>query len=75
MGKHLTARILCLIVLPLALYTAIYAVHFAVLNQRYSRAFLAAHSVFFLPLSPRMGRVISWVCGWDDRRGPRVFSC
>ncbi|XP_058423418.1 protein O-mannosyl-transferase 2 isoform X1 [Diceros bicornis minor] len=33
MGKHLTARILCLIVLPLALYTATYAVHFMVLNK------------------------------------------
>ncbi|XP_059951754.1 protein O-mannosyl-transferase 2 isoform X2 [Mesoplodon densirostris] len=32
-GKHLTARILCLIVLPLALYTAAYAVHFMVLNK------------------------------------------
>ncbi|XP_032477470.1 protein O-mannosyl-transferase 2 isoform X3 [Phocoena sinus] len=32
-GKHLTARILCLIVLPLALYTATYAVHFMVLNR------------------------------------------
>ncbi|TEA38099.1 hypothetical protein DBR06_SOUSAS5810037 [Sousa chinensis] len=32
-GKHLTARILCLIVLPLALYTATYAVHFMVLNK------------------------------------------
>lgn len=41
-GKHLTARILCLIVLPLTLYTATYAVHFMVLNKRYSRAFLAS---------------------------------
>ncbi|KAB0389925.1 hypothetical protein E2I00_018449, partial [Balaenoptera physalus] len=32
-GKHLTARVLCLIVLPLALYTATYAVHFMVLNK------------------------------------------
>ncbi|XP_032261560.1 protein O-mannosyl-transferase 2 isoform X2 [Phoca vitulina] len=32
-GKHLTARILCLIVLPLTLYTATYAVHFMVLNK------------------------------------------
>ncbi|XP_062037605.1 protein O-mannosyl-transferase 2 isoform X1 [Lepus europaeus] len=32
-GKHLTARILCLIVLPLALYTAIFAVHITVLNK------------------------------------------
>ncbi|XP_045663700.1 protein O-mannosyl-transferase 2 [Ursus americanus] len=32
-GKHLTARILCLIVLPLTLYTATYAVHFRVLNK------------------------------------------
>ncbi|NXH28098.1 POMT2 transferase, partial [Myiagra hebetior] len=32
-GKHLLARVLCLIVLPLALYTAIFAVHFAVLNR------------------------------------------
>ncbi|KAM6203180.1 protein O-mannosyl-transferase 2 [Rhynchocyon petersi] len=32
-GKHLIARILCLIVLPLALYTAMFAVHFMVLNQ------------------------------------------
>ncbi|XP_052503355.1 protein O-mannosyl-transferase 2 isoform X1 [Budorcas taxicolor] len=33
LGKHLTARILCLIVLPLALYIATYAVHFMVLNK------------------------------------------
>nr|XP_003408838.2 protein O-mannosyl-transferase 2 isoform X1 [Loxodonta africana] len=33
MGKHLIARILCLIVLPLALYMAIFAVHFIVLNK------------------------------------------
>ncbi|NWV57592.1 POMT2 transferase, partial [Daphoenositta chrysoptera] len=32
-GKHLLARVLCLIVLPLALYTAMFAVHFAVLNR------------------------------------------
>lgn len=51
MGKHLTARILCLIVLPLALYTATYAVHFMVLNKRYSRAFSAPRSG--LPLSSR----------------------
>ncbi|NXX68477.1 POMT2 transferase, partial [Spizella passerina] len=32
-GKHLLARVLCLIFLPLALYTAMFAVHFAVLNR------------------------------------------
>ncbi|NXC88155.1 POMT2 transferase, partial [Cercotrichas coryphoeus] len=32
-GKHLLARVLCLIMLPLALYTAMFAVHFAVLNR------------------------------------------
>ncbi|XP_058148957.1 protein O-mannosyl-transferase 2 isoform X2 [Dasypus novemcinctus] len=32
-GKHLTARVLCLIALPLALYTATFAVHFMVLNK------------------------------------------
>ncbi|KAM4852879.1 protein O-mannosyl-transferase 2 isoform 2-T2 [Thomomys bottae] len=32
-GKHLTARILCLIVLPLVLYVAIFAVHITVLNK------------------------------------------
>ncbi|NXK88005.1 POMT2 transferase, partial [Formicarius rufipectus] len=32
-GKHLLARVLCLIVLPLALYTAMFAVHFTVLNK------------------------------------------
>lgn len=32
-GKHLTARILCLIALPLTLYTATYAIHFMVLNK------------------------------------------
>ncbi|XP_020036549.1 protein O-mannosyl-transferase 2 [Castor canadensis] len=32
-GKHLTARILCLIVLPLVLYMAIFAVHITVLNK------------------------------------------
>uniref|UniRef100_G3VYB7 Dolichyl-phosphate-mannose--protein mannosyltransferase n=1 Tax=Sarcophilus harrisii TaxID=9305 RepID=G3VYB7_SARHA len=33
LGKHLAARILCLIVFPLILYTAIFAVHFLVLNK------------------------------------------
>ncbi|XP_025912930.1 protein O-mannosyl-transferase 2 isoform X3 [Apteryx rowi] len=32
-GKHLLARVLCLILLPLALYMAMFAVHFAVLNK------------------------------------------
>ncbi|NWR54191.1 POMT2 transferase, partial [Bucorvus abyssinicus] len=32
-GKHLLARALCLILLPLALYTAMFAVHFTVLNK------------------------------------------
>ncbi|NXQ92906.1 POMT2 transferase, partial [Sagittarius serpentarius] len=32
-GKHLLARVLCLILLPLALYTAVFAVHFTVLNR------------------------------------------
>ncbi|XP_035757837.1 protein O-mannosyl-transferase 2 isoform X3 [Egretta garzetta] len=32
-GKHLLARVLCLILLPLALYTAMFAVHFTVLNK------------------------------------------
>ncbi|NXE33224.1 POMT2 transferase, partial [Ptilorrhoa leucosticta] len=32
-GKHLLARVLCLIMLPLTLYTAMFAVHFAVLNR------------------------------------------
>ncbi|KAJ7417622.1 Protein O-mannosyl-transferase 2 [Willisornis vidua] len=32
-GKHFLARVLCLIVLPLALYTAMFAVHFTVLNK------------------------------------------
>uniref|UniRef100_A0A8B9DE70 Protein O-mannosyl-transferase 2 n=1 Tax=Anser cygnoides TaxID=8845 RepID=A0A8B9DE70_ANSCY len=32
-GKHLLARVLCLILLPLALYTAVFAVHFTVLNK------------------------------------------
>ncbi|XP_021508838.1 protein O-mannosyl-transferase 2 [Meriones unguiculatus] len=32
-GKHLTARILCLIVLPLVLYVTIFAVHVMVLNK------------------------------------------
>ncbi|NXD59084.1 POMT2 transferase, partial [Corvus moneduloides] len=32
-GKHLLARVLCLIVLPLALYMTMFAVHFAVLNR------------------------------------------
>ncbi|XP_074959702.1 protein O-mannosyl-transferase 2 isoform X2 [Phalacrocorax aristotelis] len=32
-GKHLLARVLCLILLPLTLYTAMFAVHFAVLNK------------------------------------------
>lgn len=36
-GKHLTARILCLIVLPLVLYVAIFAVHITVLNKRYDQ--------------------------------------
>ncbi|XP_013923564.1 PREDICTED: protein O-mannosyl-transferase 2 [Thamnophis sirtalis] len=33
LGKHFLARALCLIVLPLVLYTALFAVHFAVLNR------------------------------------------
>ncbi|XP_042293703.1 protein O-mannosyl-transferase 2 isoform X5 [Sceloporus undulatus] len=33
LGKHFLARVLCLILLPLALYTALFAVHFAVLNR------------------------------------------
>ncbi|XP_074812121.1 protein O-mannosyl-transferase 2 isoform X3 [Natator depressus] len=33
LGKHLMARVFCLILLPLALYTAQFAVHFAVLNK------------------------------------------
>ncbi|NXX86040.1 POMT2 transferase, partial [Urocolius indicus] len=32
-GKHLLARVLCLIMLPLALYVAMFAVHFTVLNK------------------------------------------
>ncbi|NXG30846.1 POMT2 transferase, partial [Dromaius novaehollandiae] len=32
-GKHLLARVFCLILLPLALYTTMFAVHFAVLNK------------------------------------------
>ncbi|XP_064316541.1 protein O-mannosyl-transferase 2 isoform X1 [Phalacrocorax carbo] len=32
-GKHLLARVLCLILLPLTLYTAMFAVHFTVLNK------------------------------------------
>lgn len=37
-GKHLAARALCLVALPLALYTAVYAAHFLVLSKRYRRA-------------------------------------
>ncbi|NXP54066.1 POMT2 transferase, partial [Heliornis fulica] len=33
LGKHLLARVLCLILLPLALYTVTFAVHFTVLNK------------------------------------------
>nr|XP_048708564.1 protein O-mannosyl-transferase 2 isoform X3 [Caretta caretta] len=33
LGKHLMARVFCLILLPLALYTTQFAVHFAVLNK------------------------------------------
>ncbi|XP_025046342.2 protein O-mannosyl-transferase 2 isoform X6 [Pelodiscus sinensis] len=33
LGKHLLARVFCLILLPLALYTTQFAVHFAVLNK------------------------------------------
>ncbi|NXI39933.1 POMT2 transferase, partial [Galbula dea] len=32
-GKHLLARVLCLILLPLVLYTTMFAVHFTVLNK------------------------------------------
>ncbi|XP_064919870.1 protein O-mannosyl-transferase 2 isoform X1 [Columba livia] len=32
-GKHLLARVLCLILLPLALYMTVFAVHFTVLNK------------------------------------------
>lgn len=42
LGKHLLARALCLIVLPLALYMAIFAVHITVLNKRYSQNFASA---------------------------------
>nr|XP_025046342.1 protein O-mannosyl-transferase 2 isoform X3 [Pelodiscus sinensis] len=33
LGKHLLARVFCLILLPLVLYTTQFAVHFAVLNK------------------------------------------
>ncbi|XP_043842130.1 protein O-mannosyl-transferase 2 [Dromiciops gliroides] len=33
LGKHLAARILCLIVFPLILYTTLFAVHFIILNR------------------------------------------
>ncbi|XP_039194747.1 protein O-mannosyl-transferase 2-like [Crotalus tigris] len=33
LGKHFLAHVLCLIILPLVLYTALFAVHFAVLNR------------------------------------------
>ncbi|XP_061467814.1 protein O-mannosyl-transferase 2 isoform X1 [Rhineura floridana] len=33
LGRHFLARVLCLIMLPLVLYTALFAVHFAVLNR------------------------------------------
>ncbi|CAM4577436.1 unnamed protein product [Lepidochelys olivacea] len=33
LGKHLMARVFCLILLPVALYTTQFAVHFAVLNK------------------------------------------
>ncbi|XP_041070513.1 protein O-mannosyl-transferase 2 isoform X4 [Carcharodon carcharias] len=32
-GKHLLARVLCLIVLPLVFYTALFGIHFLVLNK------------------------------------------
>lgn len=66
-GKHLTARVLCLIVLPLTLYTATYAVHFMVLNKRYSRAFPASCFPFSSCLSACGWALICWVCGWDVR--------
>lgn len=58
-GKHLTARILCLIALPLTLYTATYAIHFMVLNKRYSKAFPASCLWSSSCLStPQVGHVI-----------------
>lgn len=63
-GKHLTARVLCLIVLPLALYTATFAVHFMVLSKRYRQSLCSILLlVFLLPLSLWRGWVMFWVCG------------
>lgn len=45
-GKHLLARVLCLILLPLALYTAMFAVHFTVLNKRYFIIFFPVEKSF-----------------------------
>lgn len=57
-GKHLTARILCLIVLPLVLYVTIFAVHVMVLNKRYSQSLSSLLLLVFLwHLSLCVGRV------------------
>lgn len=47
-GKHLLARVLCLILLPLALYTAMFAVHFTVLNKRYFIIFFSSRKIICL---------------------------
>jgi dolichyl-phosphate-mannose--protein O-mannosyl transferase len=55
-GKHLTARILCLIVLPLVLYVTIFAVHVMVLNKRYSQNLSLLASGLCLTPQPIWGR-------------------
>jgi len=50
-GKHLLARVLCLILLPLALYTAMFAVHFTVLNRRYFTIFSSEEESLVFALS------------------------
>jgi len=54
-GKHLTARILCLIVLPLVLYVTIFAVHVMVLNKRYSQNLSPLASGLSLTPKPMWG--------------------
>ena len=63
LGKHLTARILCLIVLPLALYIATYAVHFMVLNKRYRQS-LASVSLLSFSVSKPMEELRDFLGLW-----------
>lgn len=46
-AKHLAARVFGLIMIPLFLYTTIFAVHFVILNRRYAKVFLLLLSYIY----------------------------